>query len=80
MNHFYIKPHTRSVAGTINAYLPPGHPDPYKKGDRDVFIEGEKSRKYNSWDAMGQEVRVDEQARKIQTKNNSYVIDKSESY
>lgn len=68
------------MAGTINADLPPGHPDPYKKGDRDVFIEGERTRKYNSWDAMEQEVRVDENTRKIVNKNNTYVIDKSESY
>lgn len=80
MDHFYIKQHVQCVAGTIEAHLPPGHPDPYKKGDRDAFIEGERSRKYNSWDIMGQSVSFDEKSRKIVNQKNSYVIDKTEGY
>ena len=80
MKHFYVKEHTPCVAGTINAYLPPGHPDPYKKGNRDDFIEGEKSRKYVNWDIMDQQVRIDASTRKILNKKNPYVIDQTEAY
>ena len=68
------------VAGTIDAYLPPGHPDPYKKGNRDDFIEGQKSRKYSSWDVMEQKVTIDAGSRKILNQKNQYVIDPTERY
>ena len=60
--------------------MPEGHPNPYSQTDRDDFIEGQKSRKYNSWDVMSQTVQTDPKTRKILNQKNQYVADPTEAY
>ena len=81
VRHFYIRDHIDTKAGTYMNHLPPGHINPYSKVDGDgmEFLEGEKSRKYNVWDVMDQEVRRDVNGRVV-NERNVYVIDETENY